>query len=88
MRHAIGRLQFRWWGRFWRGWCQFEPRINTCADKDHTIEGRGFIIGPFEFTWWSRRDWQDFCFTQEEADAADAYWRSVGKPHADRGDAS
>lgn len=69
---GIGRLRLCWWGHFWRGWLQFGKGWRICADKDYNVSGRSFFIGPIEIQWWCRPDWQDFCFTQEEADAFDA----------------
>lgn len=70
----LRRLQFRWWGRFWRGWLQFGPGLMTCADKDVTVLGKTFFIGPVEITWWSRSDWERYCYTAEEAGIEDEKW--------------
>jgi len=71
-RVAIGRLGFHWWGRFWRGWLQCGHGFTVVADKDYTVQAKSFLFGPLEIDWWSRTDWQDFCFTAEEAAAEDA----------------
>lgn len=74
MRRGIkfGRLAFHWWGHFWRGWWQWGPGFIVVADKDDNVEAYSFLVGPLEVNWWSRADWQDFCFTPEEAAAEDA----------------
>jgi hypothetical protein len=65
------RLDFFWWGSFWRGWLQWGP-LNMCADKDYSVRGRGWLLGPLQITWWDRPDWRSYRFTPEEAAAVDA----------------
>lgn len=60
------RLQFYWWGSFWRGWLQWGP-IHMCADKNWDVTGRGWLFGPIQITWWCRHDWERYCYTEEEA---------------------
>jgi hypothetical protein len=66
-----------WWGRLpwsrrfnWRCWTQW-GRFNMCTDKDWSIEGKGWVVGPLQVTLWPRNDWRKFCYTPEEAAEAD-----------------
>lgn len=74
------KLSFDWWGWkpgrkpgrrwHWPMYTQWGP-MNMCADKDFNVQGRGWLIGPFQFTWWDRSNWRDFCYTPEESAEVD-----------------
>ena len=66
------RLNFHWWGGFFRGWAQWGRGPTICADKDYSVETLWtYHIGPLQIEWWNRPDWRSFCFTPEEARVAD-----------------
>lgn len=73
----IRRLQFTWWGRFWRGWWQWGRGAMIVADKDYSVQGSSWHIGPLGITWWDRANWRDFCFTKEESAAEDERDREI-----------
>ena len=88
----LSRLDFFWWGRFWRGWLQWGP-INMCADKDWNVTGKGWLIGPVQVTWWDRSNWRDYRYTKEEADEIDRQenedmrrWRTERSAVTQKGD--
>ena len=76
----LRRIDFFWWGWkpgrkpgrrwHWPMYIQWGP-INMCADKDWTVEGRGWLFGPLQITLWDRPNWRDFIYTPEEADEVD-----------------